>query len=206
MQMSLPPLDLENSSPVIAHDVVQIPDAYSRYTNFKYRLWFTYYMYTIWDETAHSLQWLVTACVVDDLWFWEEEDEECIQEFAKALPLESFPETVMSMDSKYWDKACQDLGARRSQTMASPLAHVTPQIRLRFMAWLILAGPLRKDIGSKWNELHIDSIIFNWARSLNLDDGLQNPAKYVEFHTSCPSGSKLCCRYTPWTICDRSLV
>ncbi|KAJ7852540.1 hypothetical protein B0H13DRAFT_2359443 [Mycena leptocephala] len=144
MQMSLPPLDLENSSPVIAHDVVQIPDTYSRYTNFKYRLWFTYYiyMYNIWDETAHSLQWLVTACVVNDLWFWEEEDEECIQEFAKALPLESFkfPETVMSMDSKYWDKACQDLGARRSQTMASPLAHVAPQIRLRFMAWLILAG------------------------------------------------------------------
>ncbi|KAJ7815132.1 hypothetical protein B0H13DRAFT_1924373 [Mycena leptocephala] len=57
-------------------------------------LWFTYYIwYTMYQE-EHSLPWSVTACAANDLWFWDQEDEGCIEEFAKALPLESFPETV----------------------------------------------------------------------------------------------------------------
>jgi hypothetical protein len=165
--MGPPPLDFGCSSPVIPHDAVQIPDAYSRYTDFKYRLWFTYYIWYTLYEGEYSLPSFVAACVANDLWFWEEEDEECIEEFAMALPSESFAESVKSMD---WDKACQALETRQSRTMVTPLAHVTSQIRLRFMAWLILVGPLRKDIRVEGHDIHIDDLIFNWAKSLNLHD------------------------------------
>jgi hypothetical protein len=72
--------------------------------------------------------WWVTACIANDLWLWEEEDEERLQEFTKALPIESFLETAMSVDSEYWDEACQALETRQSRTMASPLTHLTPLI------------------------------------------------------------------------------
>jgi hypothetical protein len=175
MQISPPPLDLGFLSPVIAYDGIQIPDAYSRYTNFKYRLWFTYYIWYTMYEEEHSLPWFVTACVANDLWFWKEEDEECIEEFAKALPSESFRKTVIPMDSEYWNEACQALEMRQSRAMASPLTHVTPQIRLYFMAWLMLAGPLRRDIRLEGRVIDIDRLVIDWATSLNLHDGVAEP-------------------------------
>ncbi|KAJ7788797.1 hypothetical protein B0H13DRAFT_2394960 [Mycena leptocephala] len=101
-QMGPPPLDLV-FFPVIPHDAVQ--------------------------SLMHirAIQISSTDCgspttSANDLWFWEEEDEECIEEFAMALPSESFAESVKSMD---WDKACQALETRQSRTMVTPLAHVT---------------------------------------------------------------------------------
>jgi hypothetical protein len=78
-----------------------------------------------------------------DLWLWEEEDEEGIREFAIADELLS----VSQMTEENWNDAFQVLEARLSQTMviANPLAHLPTQTRFRFVAWFLVAGPLRKD-------------------------------------------------------------
>jgi hypothetical protein len=128
----------------------------------------------VWNEEEESdlPPWLAAACVANDLWLWEEEDEEYIEEFAKSLP-PSFLETATSVDSEYWDAVYEALETRQSRTMASPLTHVTPRVRLCFVAWLILVGHLRKDsrLDPRSNaDLDIETLIFFWAKSLNLHD------------------------------------
>jgi hypothetical protein len=142
----LPPLDMESpssgspssessssesSSSDDKYEVVTIPDEHSRYSNFKYRLWFTWntYGFTLTSGPPRPSPWFATV------WLWEDEDEEYIEEVAD-VAIYPFRE----MSKKDWDDACQVLEARQSRTMASPLAHLTPQMRLRFMAWLIVGN------------------------------------------------------------------
>ncbi|KAJ7093746.1 kinase-like domain-containing protein [Mycena epipterygia] len=56
--------------------------------------------------------------------------------------------------------------------MGSPLTHVTAQIRLRFMAWLILVGPIRKEqrLDGQGSDFYIPFLIFYWAKLLKLHD------------------------------------
>jgi hypothetical protein len=199
--VSVPPTPLIQQP--IQRDAVSIPDAYSRYANFKYRLWFIWYIwYTRPAETGRGPPWRTIVCGADgdvDLWLWEDEDEEYIRGFAS---LHSFAE----MPVVGWDDACSALEARLSRTAGSvgPSSHLTPQprfrfawlidplwgkknekrlscltpqTRFRFIAWLIVAGPVRKDQLLRRQEGYrrVDTLINDWAGSTALQvRGVEN--------------------------------
>jgi hypothetical protein len=107
------------------------------------------------------------------LWFWEDEDEECIQAFINNRSLGLTGE----MPAEDWDNACRALEARQmgSQVTLNPLSHLTPQTRLRFVAWLIIAEVGQKerllhkrDIGS----LHV--LIAYWGTSIASSGKVEN--------------------------------
>lgn len=168
--------------------LVKIPDAYSRCANFKHRLWFTWHIWHITQRrprTRRGPPWFAIICGADsngDLWLWEDMDEECIQEFAEDLSLDPFPE----MPVIYWGDACRALEARRPRTTAylSPLAHLTPQTRLRFIAWLIVAGPVRKDqILREGDFPSLEISITRWGTSMS--DTLHSADSYAEYCDIC---------------------
>jgi hypothetical protein len=103
-----------------------------------------------------------------DLWLWEEEDEEGIREFAIGL---NEPLCIREMTEEDWANTFQALEARFSQTTvaASPVAHLPSQARLRFIAWLLVAGPLRKQTVIHVVDIpSIAMLIRNWAQVTNL--------------------------------------
>ncbi|KAJ7878771.1 hypothetical protein B0H14DRAFT_1628906 [Mycena olivaceomarginata] len=113
--------------------------------------------------------WLTVICGPDGnggLWLWEEEDEEGIREFAITNELLSVSPTT----EENWNEAFQALEARLSRTIVitSPLAHLPPQTRLRFIAWLLVAGPLKKDYmlqnGDNRDNPGIAMVIDTWAQ------------------------------------------
>ncbi|KAJ7779228.1 hypothetical protein B0H16DRAFT_1711572 [Mycena metata] len=146
-------------------DVVRIPDFYSAYASFQYRLWFTWrllhevldsydYLDSLWSETMSACPWL---------WENESDDEECIKEFAEDLSL--LPE----MSPRDWDKSYGALRAHQSRTRSPsshPLTSLISQTRLRFIAWLMVPVPHRRkaslDIFSKK--------ILKWAKSLAIPE------------------------------------
>ncbi|KAJ7318976.1 hypothetical protein DFH08DRAFT_819419 [Mycena albidolilacea] len=134
---------------------------------FKYRLWFMRHVWqrcSRWNSPLWPL-WLTVIYGPDgngDLWLWEEEDEEGIREFAIANGLLS----VSQMTEENWNDAFQALEARSSRTIviASPLAHLPFKTRLRFIAWLLVAGPFRKDYISQNGGIpSIAMLIDHWA-------------------------------------------
>ncbi|KAJ7883539.1 hypothetical protein B0H14DRAFT_3432994 [Mycena olivaceomarginata] len=113
--------------------LVTIPDVFSRYSGFKYRLWFIWYIWHLWSESWRSPPWSAIICGSDgngDLWLWEDEDEEYIKVFTENIPV--FPELLD------WHTACWYLKERlgRTAVAATPLAHLTPpnSTSLRCMA------------------------------------------------------------------------
>lgn len=205
MQASPPRLYVGYPSPVVPHDVVRVPDGYSHLASFKYRLWFIWY---IWPTgyrmgSTESPPWPALICGADadgDLWCWEDADEMCIQEFAieelrivEDLALDSFPQ----MPLVYWDDASRALEARRSRPTASagPLAHLTPQNRLRFIAWLIVAGPMRKAQIPRRGDFQ--SLIKRWGGTCPCTAQMslgQKSARFAEFPTFWPPGWRPCSR------------
>ncbi|KAF7369138.1 Protein kinase domain-containing protein [Mycena venus] len=156
-------------------DLIKIPDAYSRYANFKYRLWFTWY---IWHNAMRGRRrppWLSIVCGVNatragDLWLWQDTDEEWIREFTEELSLDSFrPVPEMPLDC--WDDACRAIEARQFRNqLASPLSHLAPNTRFRLIAWLLVAGPLQKNKILQDNCFpSIDHQIYDWAEFISLD-------------------------------------
>ncbi|KAJ6551308.1 hypothetical protein B0H19DRAFT_165975 [Mycena capillaripes] len=73
---------------------------------------------------------------------------------------------VVYMPAAYWGDACHALKSRQSRTKvpASPLAHLAPHTRFRFIAWLLMTGPL-KDLGGLRS---IGVLILEWAELMNL--------------------------------------
>ncbi|KAJ7318968.1 hypothetical protein DFH08DRAFT_970864 [Mycena albidolilacea] len=146
--------------------VVTIPDAFSRYSGFKYRLWFIWYVWHLWSESWRSPPWSAIICGSDgngDLWLWEDEDEEYIKVFTENIPV--FPELLD------WHTACWYLKERlgRTTVAATPLAHLTPQSRLRFVAWLLVAGPLRKKTILQNKRIpSITTMIRRWSKAIAL--------------------------------------
>ncbi|KAJ6531272.1 hypothetical protein B0H19DRAFT_474537 [Mycena capillaripes] len=153
----------------IQHTVVRIPDEYSRYANFKHRLWFIWYIWYIAQlqlESGKRLPWSAVVHGADangDLWLWEDEDEKCIKEFAEDLTY------VPEMPMEYWDDACRALEARQLRTteLASPLSHLTPKTRLRFIAWLIVAGPVRMNQILQEGDFRLGISITRWDRAIS---------------------------------------
>jgi hypothetical protein len=57
----------------------------------------------------------------------------------------------------------------RTAVAATPLAHLTPQTRLRFVAWLLVAGPLRKKtILQNKRVPSITTLIRRWSKAIAL--------------------------------------
>ncbi|KAJ7810948.1 hypothetical protein B0H14DRAFT_3150995 [Mycena olivaceomarginata] len=141
------PNESKNFSPYAPRDPVTIPDVFSHYSGFKYRVWFIWHIwehYSYWDSSLWPL-WLAVICGPDgngDLWLWEEEDEEGIREFAIRL---TEPFVIREMTEEDWDNAFQALKTRFSRTTvaANPVAHLPSKARLRFMAWLLVVLALR---------------------------------------------------------------
>ncbi|KAJ7877010.1 hypothetical protein B0H13DRAFT_993884 [Mycena leptocephala] len=124
------PLDMLSSG---QHET---PHANSRYVNYKYRMWFTWCIM----QQAFPTRWLLNVLSGEegnrDLWLWEDEDEEYIKPLAEDLSADFY----LEIPRVYWVNFCPILEARPSRTTTSPLGHLTPQTRLRFIAWLIIAG------------------------------------------------------------------
>lgn len=210
--VSTPPLPLPQL------DVVKIPDPYSSYSNFKHRLWLTWYIWYAAQKqygAEKRLPWLAIVGGADadgDLWLWEDGDEESIQEFtqdlsllaalpempisdwddachafearqsqptvsvgllekfAQELSLDSLPELSQAIYN--WDDTSSDLEARQSRTTASVglLASLTPQNRFRFIAWLIIAGPVKRDLISRqvFRSLEIFKLILLWGTTVSV--------------------------------------
>lgn len=179
-----------SSTPLSAsRDVGRIVDldAYSCYANFKYRLWFIWQIWSAQDSIlANAVRMLPWGSMVSgDLWLWEDEDEECIKEFIKDSDLSGPGEIPV----EGWKEACRAFEARQSRTTvpANALSHLTPQTRLRFIAWLILAGPVRRDKMLQlkmWRDRgvllqrggfrSIAELISSWAESMNLSRQIAN--------------------------------
>jgi hypothetical protein len=112
-----------------------------------------------------------------DLWLWEEEDEEGIREFTignETLSVSQISEdgnNVFQITEEDWNDAFEALEARFSRTAvaASPVAHLPSQARLRFIAWLVVAGPLRKQTVMRVADIpSIAMLIYSWAQVTDL--------------------------------------
>ncbi|KAJ7040994.1 hypothetical protein C8F04DRAFT_1031883 [Mycena alexandri] len=147
--------------------VVEIPDCYSAYANFQYRLWFTWRR--LREVRALAAPWLeiVSTCP----WLWDEpEDEECIKVFAQDLAV--LPE----MPPLEWANACHALSLslharepRTGTTTPRPLDPLISQTRLRFIAWLlVMALPRIDNDGFDWEK--IEHSIFDWAKLIAIPE------------------------------------
>ncbi|KAJ7878791.1 hypothetical protein B0H14DRAFT_1629169 [Mycena olivaceomarginata] len=70
-----------------------------------------------------------------------------------------------------WNDAFQALEARffRTTVAASPVAHLPSQARLRFITWLLVAGPLRKQAVVRVADIpSMAMLIRNWAEATGL--------------------------------------
>jgi hypothetical protein len=150
---------------------VGIPDPYPAYANFKHRLRFTWYILQMHVPQAALPFWWAAVSGVDangDLWFWEDEDEEyvIVNAFADDHPFH----TVRGMPLVDWTVACQALETRQLERrrMASPLSHLTPQSRFRFMAWFIVAEVARKGQLKTGHIGGLHDLIACWGMSLDI--------------------------------------
>ncbi|KAF7369136.1 Protein kinase domain-containing protein [Mycena venus] len=139
----------------------------------EYRIWFTSYIFWCSADGRTGPPWwdLLCGAAANDLWLWEDEDEEVIKKLVEDLDSHRDRDNHHWVPLKEWDDACRALSARLSRKTAPassrPLAHLTPPIRLRFIAWLLLAGPLERtrillDAGFPG----IGSLIYDWANAL----------------------------------------
>ncbi|KAF8124857.1 hypothetical protein K438DRAFT_1034979 [Mycena galopus ATCC 62051] len=139
----------------------------------KYRLWFTRYLleFSLFDvisgEAAQRREMFWSFVSGTDLWFWEEEDEEYIQAFSNGWDLS------LGMSEVEWADACRALEARQLQhshpRTPSPVSHLTPQTRLRFIAWLIVAYVQLKEWGFLWMGTSLNDLIKSWELSIIID-------------------------------------
>ncbi|KAJ7842794.1 hypothetical protein B0H14DRAFT_2779851, partial [Mycena olivaceomarginata] len=157
-------------------DLVRIPDVCSAFANFKHRLWLTWYVLQKYVPQAAGRESFWRTAVpgtetTRDLWFWEDEDEEYIRQWAFTdNPLLKLFHEMPTMD---WSNACRALETRRllPRPTASPLAHLTPQTRCRFMAWLIVAEAVRKeDLAEMGNTGGLHDLIEFWGISVRIAD------------------------------------
>jgi hypothetical protein len=146
-----------------------IPDTFSHYPGFEYRLWFIWY---VWHRCSVGWRPLLLAMICGsggngNLWLWEDEDEEYIRSVYFTENLSSY----FSSPDLDWNNDLQGLKAHLSQatSAASVLAHLAPQVRLRFIAWLLIAGPVGEDrILQNQAIPSINILIYNWAESIRL--------------------------------------
>ncbi|KAJ7751716.1 hypothetical protein B0H14DRAFT_3602421 [Mycena olivaceomarginata] len=104
-------------------------------SDFKYRVWFTQHLIQSGGAVWRGAEFWIPVSKADpneDIWFWEDEDEEHIEAFMDDHP----DHLVLEISEEEWSNACLALEAR-------DLSHLTPEVRLRFMAWLVAAINLK---------------------------------------------------------------
>ncbi|KAF8150270.1 hypothetical protein K438DRAFT_441806 [Mycena galopus ATCC 62051] len=134
----------------------------------KYRLLFTWHLLSCrlvddGNEAANAHRFWSCVSGTDpneDLWFWEDEDEEYIQTFTNGWDLSVW------MSEVEWADACRALEARQLQhshpRTPSPVSHLTPQTRLGFIAWLIVGNVHLKERAFPW--VGLNDLIKYWQQ------------------------------------------
>jgi hypothetical protein len=114
-----------------------------------------------WDDACHAFEARQSRPTVS---------AGLLEKFAQELSLDSLTERPQAIYN--WDNASSDLEARQSQITASVglLASLTPQNRFRFIAWLIIAGPVKRDLISRqvFRSLDIFKLILLWGTTVSV--------------------------------------
>ncbi|KAF7377563.1 Protein kinase domain-containing protein [Mycena sanguinolenta] len=130
----------------------------------KYRLWFIAFVWHMADKgTTPVFENILNETSV----FWlEDEDEDYIKEFARNCSAFNWIpfDCAEALD---WDEVFKAQRIPRATAAANPLVRLTPQIRLRFVAWLIVAGPVRKDriLEDEEGFPSIAMLVRDWSKS-----------------------------------------
>ncbi|KAF7362739.1 Protein kinase domain-containing protein [Mycena venus] len=147
------PSDEEGLPPINVWSSVQpgVWDIRGIDSDFKYRVWFTWRLIksSSWNIERGVLNAVQTEAEFwkavsrahpdEDIWFWEDEDEECLKAY-----IEDHAGNPFEVSEVEWSTACVALKARDRQhqhpRISSPVSHLTPEIRFRFMAWLVVVA------------------------------------------------------------------
>ncbi|KAJ7038889.1 hypothetical protein C8F04DRAFT_1321498 [Mycena alexandri] len=140
----------------------------SRLANCRYRVWFTWYIMQMYMPVQKRSLWLRVLSSTDpstDFWLWEVEDEEFLKVFAEGLS-----DFYLKLPADDWASASLALETRQSSRVTTPisLAHLAPQTRIHFVAWLIIAGPLRAEEIMRNDIRKLDISIASWGKMLRL--------------------------------------
>jgi hypothetical protein len=144
-------------------------------SDFKYRVWFTWHLLksSAWNIAGHGAVesvartlreadfWKSVRRQAEDIWFWEDEDEEYIKAFIDDRPDDRF---FLEMSEAEWSTACLALEARDRQQCPSPFSHLTPEARLRFTAWLIVVALYPKVY--RFPRAHLGVLLQSWSHSI----------------------------------------
>jgi hypothetical protein len=181
MEWSLP----HHEGLVQHRDLVSLPkpnfyDIRNISSEFKYRVWYTWCMLKTSlmnfmvvgihaDETQETF-WAAVSDPNDNLWLWKDEDEKYIKSLIDGGIFSSFSDSLVRLQMSEADyvhacRQCEVLKASQLQhRTVSPVSHLDPPTRLRFMAWLLLvaAHPLKHS-----TRLCISLLLATWARSID---------------------------------------
>ncbi|KAJ7709205.1 hypothetical protein B0H14DRAFT_3525222 [Mycena olivaceomarginata] len=99
-------------------------------SDFKYRVWFTQHLIQSGGAVWRGAEFWIAVSKADpneDIWFWEDEDEEHIEAFMDDHP----DHLVLEISEEEWSNACLALEARDCQhhlrRISSPVSHLTPE-------------------------------------------------------------------------------
>ncbi|KAJ7088696.1 hypothetical protein C8R44DRAFT_443982 [Mycena epipterygia] len=169
------------SPPFGSEDWIEIPTVPSlaRYATFKYRVLITWYLMEIYGGGKWlpllRRSWLAMIEGADadkeDLWLWEDEDEESIKALRPHLTLQSQSLYSLRLFERDWVDACRALESRtgKPRTIAQKvLARLSPHTRVRIIAWGIVAGPLRRSkLADPVQSPNLARLIGLWGRAFH---------------------------------------
>ncbi|KAF7377566.1 hypothetical protein MSAN_00178900 [Mycena sanguinolenta] len=92
-------------------------------SNIRYRLWFTGFIWYMAAGEGATPVWETILSEASVFWMWEDEDEEYIKEFARAVPVSDY------IPFGDWDgvrRALKVVGCSRKEIASNSLAHLTP--------------------------------------------------------------------------------
>ncbi|KAJ7485302.1 hypothetical protein FB451DRAFT_52505 [Mycena latifolia] len=132
-------------------------------TDFKYRFWLTRHIMNDPESTSAWLATIEGKESDEDMWLWEDVDEEFIKAALRPFPGDcevKFPE----LD---WVLACNALAARNLRTPTQKLlTHLSSQTRIRIISWFIFAGPWRRERLRRGDPQSLDTLIERWGNLL----------------------------------------
>ncbi|KAJ7088699.1 hypothetical protein C8R44DRAFT_443990 [Mycena epipterygia] len=109
--------------------------------NFKHRVWLTWFLMDMRAAPWRRSLWSKVIEDAEDLWLWEDGDEEYIR------ALRSHLGGQFRLPEEDWCSACAALDVRIT-TPRTPareaLTHLSVLNRVRMVGWLIVAGPMRQ--------------------------------------------------------------
>ncbi|KAJ7489301.1 hypothetical protein FB451DRAFT_686485 [Mycena latifolia] len=175
---------------------VDLQDTFHRkpYADFKHRLWLSWY-YLMLGSTSltpeirerRRMSWLAMmrrTGADEDLWLWEEEDEEylekALQPFGDLKALAPFRVDDVPVEDLCVAFEALERGKPRSPTKV--FTRRSPQIRVRVIAWFIVAGPSRQEIMRDGGSPSLTTLITDWG---SLFYNFFQPAALAVSNTRC---------------------